>query len=270
MDNVTKKWILSNGMTLALSLVLCSCSAISIRNVEPEKLNIDVSYHQSAQKSDLNIVLTRGIWRQPVSLDGVIAEVTLVNGERIQVIPSRQKGRYGIRERQLPAIESLVIGQYPEVYFPAMPSVALSGLRSFEGQSFFKDDVLVLDLRNSSADERFLVTTGYCSGVPYRVEQKISLNDSSLEIALGSVMNRINSAAEADLNGVIPITLSIEERYSEKWPVPFDKPLFVSSNSAEFAIDTSGFRFKASVSIGLANNVRLNFQNQPWPVRYCY
>ena len=267
---MTKKWIFNNGITLALSLVLCSCSAISIRNVEPEKLNIDVSYHQSAQKSDLNIVLTRGIWRQPVSLDGEIAEVTLVNGERIQVTPSRQKGRYGIRERQLPAIDSLVISHYPEVYFPAMPSVALSGLRGFEGQSFFKDDVLVLDLQNSSADERFLVTTGYCSGVPYRVEQKISLNDSSLEIAVGSVMNRINSAAEADLNGVIPITLSIEERYSEKWPVPFNKPTFVSSNSAEFAIDTSGFRFKASVSIGLASNVRFNFQNQPWPVRYCY
>lgn len=261
---------ITNGFSFAICFILFSCSTVNIRNVDPEKLNIDVSYHQSDQKSDLNIVLTRGIWRQPVSLDGEIAEVTLVNGERIQVTPSHEKGRYGVRERNLSAIDSLIISQYPVVYFPAMPFVELAGLRSFEGQSFFKDDILVLDLRNSSADERFLVTTGYCSGLPYRTERKISLNDTSLEIALGSVMDRINNAAEADLNGVIPITLSIEERYSENWPIPYNQPLFVSSNSAEFAIDTSGFRFKASVSIGLANSVRFNFQNQPWPVKYCY
>jgi hypothetical protein len=258
------------GLTTLLCFILCSCSAINIRDVEPEKLNIDVSYHRTMNSSELDIFLTRGIWRQPVSLDGELAKVTLANGEQVSVVPSRQKGRYGIRERQIPAIDSLNISDYPAVFFPQMPSVELAGLREFEGQSFFKDDVLLLDLSNSPADERFLVATGFCAGIPYRTEQRISLNDTTVELALGSLMNRINSAAEADLNGVIPVTLSIEERYSENWPAPFNEPSFKASNSAEFAIDTSGFRFKASVVVGLADNLLFSFQNQPWPVRYCY
>jgi hypothetical protein len=135
---------------------------------------------------------------------------------------------------------------------------------------FFKDDVITIELQNSRANERYLVATGFCGSNQYSTEQRISLNNNVVSIELGRLMRRINNAAEADLNGIIPINLAIEERYLPVWPAPFKPGLLASRDETQFSIDTSGFRFKAEIQIQVSNSAFFSFTNQDWPVQYCF
>ena len=127
-----------------------------------------------------------------------------------------------------------------------------------------------MSLPAGNGASRFLVATGYCGRSAYRSERRISSEAFELTIALNSLMKQINNAAEADLNGVIPVTLAIEERYLSNWPSPFKNVRIASSDAAEFSVDTSGFRFQAEVSVQLSSVFALNLKSQDWPVRYCF
>jgi hypothetical protein len=247
-----------------------ACSTIDIQNVEPEKLKISVEMTRLEHTTNLDVFLSRGLWSQPVRVAEDNIHVSLTDGSQIALIPSRHKGRYGFRQSLKAPIEAITVGEYGPQVFPETTSVSMTGMAQFEGRSYFKDDLLVLDLPEANGDQRYLVATGHCGGQQFTAERKIPTNSASVELSIGSVMNQINNAAEADLNGVIPVSLAIEERYTPQWPSPFIASQLSVRDQIEISIDTSGFRFKAKVSLNLANNVWLNFQNQQWPVSYCY
>lgn len=257
-------------LTVLASLTLLGCSTIDIQNVEPEKLTIDVRVEQTPQSTQLDVFLKRGIFAQPVSLAGSVAEVTEENGRINALVPARKDGRYGFRTNSPSALAELQIENVGHVDFPFMTPVTIEGKEQFEDQLFFKDDVITIELQNSRANERFLIATGFCGSNQYTTEQRISLNNNVVSIELGRLMKRINNAAEADLNGIIPINLAIEERYFPVWPAPFEPELLASRDETQFSIDTSGFRFKAKIQIEVVESVFFSFTNQDWPVQYCF
>lgn len=256
--------------SLSISLLILSgCSTINIQQVEAKKLRINVDYHKSTHQQALDVYVTRGVWQQPVSLDGVLAEVSLADQGFIELKPTHKKGRYGFRQKGAFDVQALAIHDY-RVEFPFMPPAQIESLNAFEGRLFLKGDEIRLALPETTAESRFMVATGYCGGTPYRSEQKISTAEFELTVPLTALMKQINNAAEADLNGIIPVSFAIENRYQSQWPKPFAAPRLTTSDSTEFSVDTSGFRFQAKVAVSLSSAFALTLQNQAWPVQYCF
>ncbi len=250
--------------------ILSGCSSIDINNVELDKLEAKVNVTQSSRSTSMDLFLSRGIWHQAVTSDENRIEAEMADGRLEPLIKARKKGRYGFRLQNGIPIRNLTIEQIGHIDLPTMTPVVLRGRDQFEGRSFFKDDVLRLALRETQSDKRYLVVTGYCGNQPYTAEQQISSNDVELELPLSRLMNMVNKSAEADLNGIIPMTLAVEERYSPVWPAPFVAGKIAAHDETQFTIDTSGFRFKASLSVNVAENVFFTFQNQQWDVKYCF
>ena len=65
---------------------------------------------------------------------------------------------------------------------------------------------------------------------------QISSNDIDLELPLSRIVNMVNKAAEADLNGVIPIVLAVEERYFPVWQPPFKANKILARDETQFSI----------------------------------
>lgn len=254
---------------VSFALLISGCSTIDIQKVEPEKLAIDVVLEQTETTSQLDVYVSRGLFNQPVRLSESGNDITYFDGTTEPLVASRQAGRYGFRAAMTTPIDALTVDTVGTVQFPEMAPVVLTGREQFEDQLFLKDDVVTLTLPSTPANERVIVASGVCGGVAYTTEQAISTRETDVEIALSELMNGIDNAAEHDLSGVIPVTLAIEERYQPLWPAPFEPRRIASRDSTQFRVDTSGFRFQAKISMQV-ENVFLRFQNQSWPVKYCF
>jgi len=257
---------------LALLVVagLSGCAAINIQEVEVDKLDIRVELKQQASLTELDVFLSRGIWSQPVRMNDALIAVIYADGSSEALVAANKNGRYGLRNSDSRAIHGLQVDPIGTQNMPLITPVRIAEGNQFDGKSFFKDDILTLNLTESAGDERYLVATGRCGNNAYSSEHKITDRATSMEVRLGDLMARVNNAAEADLSGIIPITLTLEERYRPNWTLPFNIGELTASDSVRFKIDTSGFRFRAAVTVQLASNLLMQIQNQAWDVRYCY
>lgn len=257
------------NLLLVAVVGLSGCAAINIQDVEADKLDIRVELTQQASVTKLDVFLSRGMWSQPVRMNDALIAVTYADGSSETLIAANKKGRYGLRNRDSRPITGLQVDPIGTQIMPLMSPVRIAEWNDFDGQTFFKDDILTLNLTESAGSARYLVATGRCGGNAYSSEQKITDRATSMAVRLGDLMTRVNNAAEADLNGIIPITLTLEERYLPNWTPPFKVGTLTASDSVQFQIDTSGFRFRATVMVQLGNNLRMQMQNQAWAVRYC-
>lgn len=261
---------ISNTIILFIFLLLSACASIDIRSVDQDELTVKISIVQQPQATAVDVYLSRGAWSQPVSMNDASIDLVMAHGDVIALQPARDKGRYGIRLPTNQPIDRLIVETVGEVTLPYLAPVSLLPLDQLEGQTYFKDDIVTLDLPESNGDERTLVVTGYCGKSAYTTEQKLTSDTTSYQFSLTDVAKRLNQAAKADLNGLIPIELSIEERYFVDWASPFVAKKLAVRDTAQFQLDTAGARFKARVSIQVSNSLFLGFQNQPWPVNYCF
>ena len=248
---------------------LSGCAAINIQDVDPDQLDIKVRLNQGASLSELDVFLTRGLWAQPVRMNGAQISVAYADGSTEALIASNQRGRYGLRSRDSGLITDLQVDTVGRQSLPLIAAVRISEDNSFDGQTFFKDDVITLNLTESAGDERYLIASGRCGNTDYSSAQKITDRATTLTVKLGDIMKRVNNAAEADLNGIIPITLTLEERYQPIWTPPFKIDKLAASDSVQFQIDTSGFRVRAEVRLQVGNSLMMQFQNQTWDTQFC-
>lgn len=255
---------------LSAVMILSACASIDLNKVEIEKLEADITLLQTLRHTQVDLYLSRGLFNQPVSLGDARAEIERGDGRRTALQPSRKSGRYGLREESTRAPRELFLESVGSVEFPRMSRVELIGKDSIADQRFYKDDVITLNVPESLADARYIVATAWCGNQQFTSEQKIAINDNEITLTVGRLMDRLNHAAEADLNGVIPVEFAIEERYTPRWPAPFAAKSLAARDHTQFSVDTSGFRFQAKVRVQVSGQLFLSFQNQAWPVRYCF
>lgn len=259
------------ALLIAAMSLLSACASIDIAEVEPDKLKADVSLTQTQRNTQIDLFLARGLFNQPVTLGSERAIVTFPNGTQSPLQPARKSGRYGLREDSHLGPMSLRVSGVGEVTFPAMTPFQLQGKAQIADQRLYQDDVISITLpENSAADERVLVATASCGGQRYTGEQTLDINSDQVTLKVGQMMDLINNAAEADLNGIIPVEFAIEERYLPIWPAPFEARKLAMRDQTQFTVDTSGFRFQATVKVQVSNQLFLSFQNQSWPVMYCF
>lgn len=254
---------------LVFPFFIVGCSTVDIRDVEPEKLKIDVSLTQTSRSTGLDVFLSRGMFHQAVTAKTSVLEAEFADGSYTELVRSTTKGRFGFKRQNTIPVTRLDIEDTGSIEFPSMAPVVIKGREQFEGASFFKDDLLTISLPSTQSDKRYIVATGYCGAQGYTAEMQISSNEIDLELPLSRIINMVNKAAEADLNGVIPIVLAVEERYFPVWQPPFIAKKVLARDETQFSIDTSGFRFKATVSINVSPNMMFGFQNQALDVLYC-
>jgi len=257
-------------LTLLAVIGLSGCAAINIQDVEADKLDIRVELKQQASITELDVFLSRGIWSQPVRMNGALIAVIYADGSSEALVAANKNGHYGLRSRDSGPISGLQVDPIGTQSMPLITPVRISEGNDFDGRTFLKEDTLILNLTESSGTERYLVASGRCGTNVYSSAQKITDRATEMTVQLGDLMTRVNNSAEADLNGIIPITLTLEERYLPSWTPPFRVGSLSASDSVQFQIDTASFRFRAAVTFQLANNLRMQFQNQAWDVRYCY
>lgn len=257
------------ALTAAVAIVFSGCASIDINSVNPDDLKIDVTLSQQNERQQLDVYLRRGIFSQPVTANSGEIWVETESGERIDLNLANQKGRFGAITRS-DSLYRLTIADVVEVEIPALAPVTLTANDALAGQLFFKDDVLELSFADSDADVRSLLFTARCNGNVYQTEMPIDNNKHRQSIRIGTISQRLNNAAEADLAGIIPITLTLKEQTLVAWPQPFKNVDIAAIDNTEFSIDTSGFRFSANVNVQVNSSFSFNFSNNRWPVQYCF
>lgn len=256
------------AVTTTVTIVLSGCASIDINSVQPDDLKIDVTLRQQNERQQLDVSMRRGIFSQPVTAASGELWVETESGQRIDLTLSNQKGRFGALTRS-DALYRLNIADIVDVEIPTLTPVTLSASDALAGQLFFKDDVLELSFADSDADVRWLLFTARCNGNVYQIDMPIDMNKHRQSIRIGTVSQRLNNAAEADLAGIIPVTLTLKEQTLVAWPQPFQSIDISAIDSTDFSIDTSGFRFSANVNVQVNSSFSLNFSNNRWPVQYC-
>lgn len=255
-------------ITALVGLLFTGCAAIDLQQVKPEELNISVALTQTPEATHLDVSMKRGLFRQPVRLNSLTAQVRLTDGQLEPLIPSNDAGRYGLRLGSAAAIAELSIESIGNIAFPVMPAVILSSYDPLEDKLFSKEAAITLRLEQTGADERFIIATAHCGRRRYSSEREITTAEKDLIIPLKQLMQSVNNAAEADLTGIIPLTLTLEERYRAGWPTPFEVRRIAANDSTQFSVDTARFRVQGTLTLS-TNNLLLRITNQPWPARYC-
>lgn len=251
-------------------LFLAGCASIDLNKVDIDELTVKLDATQSFDSTTVDVYMYRGFWQQPVKANDAQLTAYLANGETLTLRETNEKGRYGFRASDPVEVTRIEIETVGEAVIPFITPLFIDGIGAFEGGTYFKDDVLSLLLEESYGDKRYLVATATCGGAKYTSSQPLSSRAIDLEIRLGDIMNRINRAAEADLAGIIPVTLAIEEHYLPVWTPPFKVGTLAAREESNIQIDTSGFRFKATVGIRVSDGFLMSFSNNALPTRFCF
>lgn len=260
----------SSLLLVSLLILLSSCASIDLQEVEPNKLDAEVELLQTPTRTRFDLFLSRGIFDQPVRLGSARAFVERDDAVDIELVEAKDSGRYGYRSDSTAAITALTLETVGRISFPEMSRFELYGKELIAGERFYKDDTITLSLPESLADQRFIVATATCGSQQISSEREIPIDQNEIRLKLDRLMSQLNQAAEADLNGIIPVTFAVEERYQPNWPAPFEVRSIATRDETQFTVDTSGFRFQAKVQVQVSNQFFFSFQNQNWPVQYCY
>ncbi len=256
------------GLGLALGLV--GCSAVPIEKVDPEELKVTVDYRHRPNRVDLDTEFKTGFWDRRVDAESNRPEIVTDGGEVLRLNRGARDGRYGLELDPDAGPFTLVLPGFAEMRLPLGEPVRLTGTESIRGRSFDRNDELTLSVRGETDRPRGWSFTAWCGDESWTLNRSLSSGDTELELKLGSLMRQINNAAEADLNGQIPVTVTLWESYDVNWQPPFKPGRARAQDDLNFQVDTASFRFQAKVTVQVAENAFFSFQNQAWPVRYCY
>ncbi|MEJ2041781.1 MAG: hypothetical protein P8X89_00720 [Reinekea sp.] len=253
-----------------LDFFISGCASIQLENAQADKMKVAVQLTQHKNQTEIDLRVTHGLWNQPVQLTAGDAYLVSKTGEITTLINSSQKGHYSYRGPLLEDLSSMNVATLGSVNFPEIKQIQLNGQETFSGQTFTKDDLLRISLQSTEAGERYLISEGKCSKHSYQTEQQIPTDAYDIELELHDIMRKINRAAKANLTGIIPVTLRIEERYKPQWQSPFIADKIAAIDTASFKVDTVGFRFRASFGLKLGDNFFFNLAKDNYEDKYCY
>ena len=87
---------------------------------------------------------------------------------------------------------------------------------------------------------------------------------------LATLMRQVNAAAEADLAGQIPVTVTLLEDYSPAWVAPFKPGMARAEDAGQFQGRHHRFSLPGQFECaGGQQSLILSLQKEAWPVRHC-
>lgn len=253
-----------------LALILVGCSAVPIQDVDEDELEVTLDYRHRPDRVNLEAELRTGFWNRRVDAGSDRPEVITAGGEIRRLRRGIDAGQYGLELEPELGPYRLVLPGIAEITLPLGEAVRLRGAGHLRGQLFNRDDELSLDVRGRTDRPRGWSFTAHCGAESWTINRGLDRGDARIDLPLASLMRQINNAAEADLNGQIPVTVTLWERYDLDWRPPFKPGVARAQDEVDFQVDTASFRFQARINVRVSNNLFLGFQNQAWPVRYCY
>lgn len=262
--------MLKTAAIALLILSLVGCSAVPIQKVDPEELEVTVEYRHLPNRVELDTEFRTGFWGRRVDAESNRPEVVTHGGEVRQLNRAADEGYYRLELDPELGPYRLILPGFAEMELPLGEIVHLRGTSSIRGQMFDRNDELTLSVRGQTHRPRGWSFTARCGNDSWTMNRSLSSGDTELHLDLGKLMRQINNAAEADLSGQIPVTVTLWESYDVNWQPPFKPGVARAEDSVNFQVDTASFRFQAKVRIQVSENVFFGFQNQAWPVRHCF
>lgn len=267
-ESVGFMWKLVAGFGVLVTLV--GCSAVPIEKVDPDELEVTVDYRHRPNRVDLDTTFKTGFWNRRVDAESNRPEIVTDGGEVVTLNRGVKDGRYGLELDPDLGPYRLVLRGFAEMSLPIGEPVRLSGTESIRGKLFDRNDELTLSVRGETDRPRGWSFTAWCGDESWTLNRNLSSGETEIELKLGRLMRQINNAAQADLNGQIPVQVTLWETYDVNWQPPFKPGLARAQDDLNFQVDTASFRFQAKVTVQVAENAFFSFQNQAHPVRYCY
>jgi hypothetical protein len=252
---------------------LAGCSSVPLSDVDTEELSVTVDYRQLPGRVELDTQWRTGFWNRRVNADASRPEVITRGGEILGLNRGSDDGEYSLSMDPDTGPFRLIIPDtatpFPALILPVGETVALAGADSLSGERFDREDKLALSVRGETDRPRGWSFTAWCGNESWTLNRSLPRNETSIDLDLGRLMQQINNAAEADLNGQIRVRVTLWEAFDMDWQPPFKPGVARAEDRLDFEVDTASFRFQATVRIQLAQNAFFSLQNQPWPVRYC-
>lgn len=250
-------------------LLLAGCSSVPLSKVDTEELEITVDYRQLPDRVELDTQWRTGFWNRRVNADANRPEVRTRGGEILALNRGADDGEYSLSLDPETGPYRLSVPGLAELTLPVGETVSLAGASSIAGDRFDREDELILSVRGATDRPRGWSFTAWCGNESWTINRSLPRDETELDLDLGRLMQQINNAAEADLNGQIRTRVTLWEAFDMDWPPPFKPGVARAEDRVEFEVDTASFRFQATVRIQLAQNAFFSLQNQAWPVRYC-
>lgn len=250
-------------------LLLAGCSSVPLSKVDSEELDITVDYRQLPDRVELDTQWRTGFWNRRVDADANRPEVLTRGGEILVLNRGADDGEYSLSLDPETGPYRLSVPGLAELTLPVGETVSLDGTNSIAGDRFDREDELNLSVRGATDRPRGWSFTAWCGNESWTINRSLPRDETELELDLGRLMQQINNAAEADLNGQIRTRVSLWEVFDMDWQPPFKPGVARAEDRVEFEVDTASFRFQATVRIQLAQNAFFSLRNQAWPVRYC-
>lgn len=250
-------------------LLLAGCSSVPLNSVDTDELEVTVDYRQLPDRVELDTQWRTGFWNRRVDADESRPEVVTRGGEIVALNRGADDGDYSLSLDPETGPYRLSVSGLPALRLPLGETVSLAGASGIAGDRFDREDELILSIRGASERPRGWSFTAWCGNESWTINRSLPRDETELDLDLGRLMQQINNAAEADLNGQIRVRVSLWEAFDMDWQPPFKPGVARAEDRVEFEVDTASFRFQASVRIQLAQNAFFSLQNQAWPVRYC-
>lgn len=261
-------WKAVAGVLTTLTLV--GCSAVPIEKVDPDELEVTVEYRHRPNRVDLDTTFKTGFWNRRVDAESNRPEVVTDYGEVVTLNRGVKDGRYGLELDPDLGPYRLVLPGFAEMTLPIGEPVRLTGTDAIRDKLFDRNDELSLSVRGETDRPRGWSFTAWCGNESWTLNRSLASGDTELELKLGRLMQQINNAAKADLNGQIPVEVTLWESYDVDWRPPFKAGFARAQDDLNFQVDTASFRFQAKITVQVSNSAFFSFQNQAHPVRYCY
>lgn len=257
-------------LTLIATLLLAGCSAVPIQDVDPEELTVTVRYRHQPNRVDLDTEFRTGFWSRRVDARDNPPEVVTHGGEVRTLNRRADQGHYGLELNPATGPYRLSLPGFAAMSLPLGEPVHLRGTDAIAGEMFDRDDELTLSVRGETDRPRGWSFTARCGGDRWTLDRTLGSGDTELHLDLGRLMRQINNAAEADLNGQIPVTVTLWESYDVNWQPPFTPGVARAQDQVDFQVDTESFRVQIKAQVQVAENLFFGFQNQAWPTRHCF
>ncbi|WP_127558795.1 hypothetical protein [Saccharospirillum alexandrii] len=254
---------------IASLALLAGCSSVPLSKVDTEELEVTVDYRQLPDRVELETQWRTGFWNRRVDATANPPELLTRGGEILVLNRGADDGEYSLSLDPETGPYRLTIPDLAELRLPVGETVSLAGASSIAGDRFDREDELVLSVRGATDRPRGWSFTAWCGNESWTINRSLPRDETELELDLGRLMQQINNAAEADLNGQIRVRVSLWEAFDMDWQPPFKPGVARAEDRVEFEVNTASFRFQATVRIQLAQNAFFSLQNQAWPVRYC-
>lgn len=256
--------------TLVATLLLIGCSAVPIQDVDRDELSVTVKYRHQPNRVDLDTEFRTGFWNRRVDAEDNRPEVVTHGGEVRTLNRGAEPGLYSLELDPATGPYRLQLPGFAEMTLPLGEPVRLRGTDAIRAEMFDRDDELTLSVRGETSRPRGWSFTARCGDDRWTLDRSLGSDDTEIHLNLGQLMRQINNAAEADLSGQIPVTVTLWETYDVSWQPPFQPGVARAQDQVDFQVDTESFRVQIRARVQVSENLFFGFQNQAWPTRHCF